>query len=79
MLNSFGQFRLAMIDGEAVILDDKGRSSFAELQADLDKHGSERAVLYAFDLLIFRWRGSPRQDARGAPARAGTSRPDPPS
>ena len=41
-----------MLDGEAVILDDRGRSSFAELQADLDKHGSERAVLYAFDLLF---------------------------
>ena len=44
--------RSAVIDGEAVILDEKGRSSFAELQADLDKHGSERAVLYAFDLLF---------------------------
>ena len=41
-----------MLDGEAVILDDRGRSSFAELQADLDKHGSERAVFYAFDLLF---------------------------
>ena len=41
-----------MIDGEAVILDERGRSSFAELQADLDRHGSERAVLYAFDLLF---------------------------
>ena len=29
-----------------------GRSSFAELQADLDRHGSRRAVLYAFDLLF---------------------------
>ena len=44
--------RSAVVDGEAVILDDKGRSSFAELQADLDKHGSDRAVLYAFDLLF---------------------------
>ena len=41
-----------MIDGEAVILDERGRSSVAELQADLDRHGSERAVLYAFDLLF---------------------------
>ena len=41
-----------MVDGEAVILDERGRSSFAELQADLDRHGSERAVLYAFDLLF---------------------------
>lgn len=44
--------RSAVIDGEAVILDDRGRSNFAELQADLDKHGSTRAVLYAFDLLF---------------------------
>ena len=44
--------RSAVIDGEAVILDDHGRSSFAELQADLDRHGSRRAVLYAFDLLF---------------------------
>jgi bifunctional non-homologous end joining protein LigD len=41
--------RSAVIDGEAVILDDRGRSSFAELQADLVRHGSHRAVLYAFD------------------------------
>ena len=44
--------RSAVIDGEAVILDDQGRSSFAELQADLDRRGSDRAVLYAFDLLF---------------------------
>ncbi|MCX8255320.1 DNA polymerase LigD, ligase domain protein [Beijerinckiaceae bacterium RH AL1] len=44
--------RSAVIDGEAVILDDRGRSSFAELQTDLDRHGSGRAVLYAFDLLF---------------------------
>ena len=35
-----------------MILDERGRSSFPELQADLDRHGSERAVLYAFDLLF---------------------------
>ena len=35
-----------------MILDEKRRSSFAELQTDLDKHGSERAELYAFDLLF---------------------------
>ena len=45
------KIRSAAVDGEAVILDDRGRSSFAELQADLDRHGSDRAVLYAFDLL----------------------------
>lgn len=46
------QVRSAVLDGEAVILDERGRSSFDELQADLDRHGSERAVLYAFDLLF---------------------------
>ena len=44
--------RSAVIDGEAVILDARGASSFAELQADLDRHGSRRAVLVAFDLLF---------------------------
>ena len=47
------KIRLAVIDGEAVVLDDRGRSNFAELQADLTHHGSPRAVLYAFDLLFF--------------------------
>ena len=46
------KMRSTVLDGEAVILDERGRSSFAELQADLDRHGSERAVLYAFDLLF---------------------------
>ena len=46
------QVRLAVIDGKAVILDECGRSSFCKLQADLDRHGSDRAVLYAFDLLV---------------------------
>ena len=44
--------RSAILDGEAVILDERGRSSFAELQAGLDRHGSQRAVLYAFDVLF---------------------------
>ncbi len=44
--------RSAVIDGEAVILDARGASHFAELQADLDTHGSQRAVLVAFDLLF---------------------------
>lgn len=44
--------RSAVIDGEAVVLDDMGRSNFAELQADLTRHGSEAAVMYAFDLLF---------------------------
>lgn len=61
--------RSAVIDGEAVVLDDMGRSNFSELQADLTRHGSERAILYAFDLLswtarIFapsRWRTAARR------------------
>lgn len=44
--------RSCVLDGEAVILDAQGRSSFAELHADLTRHGSRRAVLYAFDLLF---------------------------
>lgn len=44
--------RSAVIDGEAVVLDDMGRSNFSELQADLTRHGSEQAVMYAFDLLF---------------------------
>jgi bifunctional non-homologous end joining protein LigD len=44
--------RSAVIDGEAVVLDDMGRSNFSELQADLTRHGSEQAILYAFDLLF---------------------------
>ncbi|WP_158808517.1 non-homologous end-joining DNA ligase [Beijerinckia sp. L45] len=44
--------RSAVIDGEAVVLDDMGRSNFSELQADLTRHGSEAAVMYAFDLLF---------------------------
>ena len=44
--------RSAVIDGEAVVLDAEGRANFAELQADLTRHGSPRAVLYAFDLLF---------------------------
>ena len=49
----------AVIDGEAVVLDDTGRSSFSVLQAALgtgDRDGrrrpASRAVLYAFDLLF---------------------------
>ena len=41
----------AIIDGEAVILDEYGKSSFAALQSALTRHGAEAAVLYAFDLL----------------------------
>ena len=49
----------AVIDGEAVVLDDHGRSSFSSLQAALGTRGrgagqrrASAAVLYAFDLLF---------------------------
>ena len=49
----------AVIDGEAVVLDDQGRSSFSALQAALGTSGrgagqrrASAAVLYAFDLLF---------------------------
>jgi bifunctional non-homologous end joining protein LigD len=43
----------AIVDGEAVILDDKGASHFASLQQAFAKGGGKArgAVLYAFDLL----------------------------
>ena len=71
--------RSAVLDGEAVILDERGRSSFAELRADIDRHGSQRAVLYAFNLLFLngealgndRWRSA---DLRLA-ASSGRARP----
>jgi bifunctional non-homologous end joining protein LigD len=40
----------AVIDGEAVVLDAKGRASFSVLQADL-AGGGKGASLYAFDCL----------------------------
>jgi bifunctional non-homologous end joining protein LigD len=42
----------AVIDGEAVVLDARGRASFSALQADL-AGGSRAALLYAFDCLFF--------------------------
>ena len=53
-----------------MILDERGRSSFAELQADLDRHGSERAVLYAFDLLLLDGEDLRKKPLRGAPVSA---------
>ncbi|WP_457584626.1 non-homologous end-joining DNA ligase [Ensifer canadensis] len=46
-----------ILDGEAVVLDDKGRSNFGMLQAALGGRGGKRvageALFYAFDLLYF--------------------------
>jgi bifunctional non-homologous end joining protein LigD len=45
----------AILDGEAVVLDDQGRSDFGALQRSLGGRGGKRisteAILYAFDLL----------------------------
>ncbi|WP_439625866.1 non-homologous end-joining DNA ligase [Shinella sp.] len=47
----------AILDGEAVVLDDAGRSDFSGLQQALGGRGGKRsasdAILYAFDLLYF--------------------------
>ncbi len=62
----------AVIDGEAVVLDEAGRSDFGALQAALGKMGrgtADRAVLYAFDLLFLDahdlrpWKLEERRDA----------------
>src|SRR5436190_6507837 len=41
----------AIIDGEIVVLSDKGVASFALLQADLSANRTDRMTYYAFDLL----------------------------
>jgi bifunctional non-homologous end joining protein LigD len=60
--------RNAVIDGEAVVLDAKGRASFSALQADL-AGGGNAATLYAFDCLFLDGRdlrGLPLSDRREA-------------
>ena len=42
----------ALIDGEVVVLDAQGRSSFSALQAALSAQRGEELVLFAFDLLF---------------------------
>jgi bifunctional non-homologous end joining protein LigD len=44
--------RNAVLDGEAVVLDDKGHASFSALQSRLDGETRAEVVLYAFDLLF---------------------------
>jgi bifunctional non-homologous end joining protein LigD len=47
----------SILDGEAVVLDEQGRSDFGALQRSLGGRGGKRAstesILYAFDLLYF--------------------------
>lgn len=49
--------RTAIIDGEAVVLDEHGRSDFGALQRSLGGRGGKKAsteaILYAFDLMYF--------------------------
>ncbi|NKM28654.1 non-homologous end-joining DNA ligase [Rhizobium laguerreae] len=51
----------AILDGEAVVFDERGRSDFGRLQQSLGGRGGKRAsreaVLMAFDLLYFDGRG----------------------
>lgn len=41
----------AILDGEAVVLDDRGVSNFAELQAAFQEGGHRQIIYFAFDLL----------------------------
>ncbi len=43
--------REAMLDGEVVVMDEKGRSSFQDLQNALAEGGTQRLVYCVFDLL----------------------------
>jgi bifunctional non-homologous end joining protein LigD len=45
-------FQNAILDGEAVVLDEQGNPSFAALQTRLDGESRAEVVLYAFDLLF---------------------------
>jgi bifunctional non-homologous end joining protein LigD len=59
----------AIIDGEAVVLDEQGLSSFAALQSRLDGESRAQVILYAFDLLFLDGqdlRSLPLKDRRAA-------------
>jgi len=57
-----------ILDGEAVVLDEQGRSDFGALQQALGGRGGKRnageAILYAFDLLYFDGHDLTRMDLR---------------
>ena len=41
----------AIIDGEVVVQDGKGRTRFGDIQADIADDRADRMIFYAFDLL----------------------------
>ncbi len=55
----------AIVDGEVVVLDDKGTSSFSRLQAAFEQGEAATLTYFAFDLLYLNGR-----DLRGLPLRA---------
>ena len=61
--------RQALLDGELVALDEKGRSNFQELQNALSANDPTRLVYYAFDLLFldgYDLRASPLLERKAA-------------
>ncbi len=52
----------AIVDGEAVVLDEKGATSFADLQSAFQDHAKMQLTYFAFDLLHLNGR-----DLRGLP------------
>ena len=64
--------KTALLDGELVVEDDKGISSFSLLQTELKDKRSDRFVYYVFDLLYLDARdltGQPLTDRKAALAR----------
>ncbi|MBC2887696.1 ATP-dependent DNA ligase [Ochrobactrum sp. CM-21-5] len=73
-----------ILDGEAVVLDEKGRSDFGALQQALGGRGGKRfaseSVFYAFDLLYLDGRdmtGLPLRERRDTLARLLSAKPSP--
>ena len=63
----------ALLDGELVVEDEKGISSFSLLQTDLKDGRSDRFVYYVFDLLHLDGRDLTRRAAGRAQGRAGAA------
>ncbi|WP_420866342.1 hypothetical protein [Ensifer aridi] len=68
--------RTAILDGEAAVLDEKGRSDFGMLQRPLwrlpSPYETGFVVFYGFDFLYIDRRDLRRPAAAGAPAAAAT-------